>query len=64
MQKVFKTIENYLIKNFGTKNPFVLDNNLGDDAEVYGIHSIVILVKRADDGSVHYKPIFKGMGNK
>lgn len=60
MEKVFKNIENYLIKCFGNKAPFILDNNLGDDADIYGVYSIMILVKRDADGSIHYKPIFKG----
>lgn len=61
MERILKMIENYLVKNFGKNQKFVLDNSLQKtDDNIYGIKALEILVQKNEtDGTIHYKPLFK-----
>jgi hypothetical protein len=65
LEQVYTKIEEYLLKNFGNKH-LVLDNSISyndTDADVWGFHKIVILVKE-ENGSIHYKPFFQTTNKK
>lgn len=61
MDKIYLKIERYLLDNFG-KRDLVLDPEMeiDDESDVWGIHSMTIYVKESEDGTLHYKPMFKG----
>lgn len=59
MEKVYDSIEQYLANQFGKKALIMLDNKITeDDGELYGMHSIKIIV-REEGNKIYYKPFFK-----